>query len=253
MSKLLIEENPLIILPSLANEVGLDVAIALQQLHYRQQWEEGHTDPNEGYHWVTRTYSEWKDGDFPFWGVQKIGRVFRALSELPFIHSTQLSSAEWDRTKSYRINYKQFSAWEEQLLTIEGSKMNVLDSSNLNTLHIKENLRESTREKTDYIQAMETLEETFAHARGCPLPEWKNPKSDNKLWRTPMKQIWKACGEDTSKAARVVVSAVRRMTKDDMTVVTPASILKVALSNVYDGKDNIGRVAVETDGVGVHV
>ena len=64
MSRLLIHESPLQVLPSLAVKIGLNEAIILQQLHY---WLNPDHNKNirEGSHWVYNSYEQWQK-QFPF-------------------------------------------------------------------------------------------------------------------------------------------------------------------------------------------
>jgi hypothetical protein len=153
MSKLLINEQPLQVIPSLANEVGLEEAIAIQQLHYRQKWLEDNqveSQKIDSKYWVTASYKEWKEKDFPFWSIAKIGRVFRSIEELQFIESAQHDVGNWDRSKSYRIDRIEFERWSVSVCTLDDSDLNALDDSDLNGLHSKENLREVEENSIPY-------------------------------------------------------------------------------------------------------
>ncbi|MHA6260596.1 conserved phage C-terminal domain-containing protein [Sporosarcina sp. CAU 1771] len=101
--KLLINEAPLQIIPSLALKVGLNEAIVLQQLHFlsliSQNWREGHK-------WVYKTYEEWRNDAFPFWSVDTIKRTIRKLEKNGFVRSTSsYNRMKIDKTKWYRIDY----------------------------------------------------------------------------------------------------------------------------------------------------
>lgn len=103
MSKLLVNEYPLIVLPGLAKKIGLNEAIVLQQVHF---WLE---NPNtgvivDGHKWVHNTYEEWQT-NFPFWSVETVKRTIRSLEEANLLISSQTAPNPFDKTKSYRINY----------------------------------------------------------------------------------------------------------------------------------------------------
>lgn len=79
-TRLLINEPPLQVLPTLAERIGLNEAIVLQQLfwlisHPRIGIEE------DGYKWVDNSWADWKERNFPFWSVRTIRRVFDSLKE----------------------------------------------------------------------------------------------------------------------------------------------------------------------------
>ncbi len=59
-SKLVADEHPLIVLPHLAAEIGLNTAIALQQIRY---WltNDGIRRIIEGMRWLYNTYNKWQE------------------------------------------------------------------------------------------------------------------------------------------------------------------------------------------------
>jgi len=117
MSKLLINEPPLQVLPSLAVAIGLDEAIALQQLYYwlNNPKSAGRIDEN-GVKWVYNTYAEWKEKDFPFWSEDKIQRTFLDLEKMGLVISKQLDAHKRDMRKFYRIDYDQLCAMDDSFL-----------------------------------------------------------------------------------------------------------------------------------------
>lgn len=112
-SHLLINEPALQVLPSLAVVLGLEEAIALQQLHY---WlsnvkNEGRVD-EEGNKWVYNTYAKWKEDNFPFWSEDKIQHIFLSLEKSGVVISKQLDAKMRDMTKFYRIDYDTLCAMD---------------------------------------------------------------------------------------------------------------------------------------------
>jgi hypothetical protein len=104
VSKLLIDEPPLIILPGLAVLIGLNEAIFCQQLHYLIQ---KRGEKHEEVLWVHHTYDEWRDY-FPFWSVETIKRVIRGLQDSEHVIARTFNEAKIDRTKWYRLDYSKF-------------------------------------------------------------------------------------------------------------------------------------------------
>lgn len=102
---LLISEPPLQVLPSLAEKIGLNEAIILQQLHYwlGNSKVDGFVD-EIGQKWIFNTYEEWKT-NFPFWSEHTIRRIFVSLEKLSIVDSRQFAKGKYDRRKYYRINY----------------------------------------------------------------------------------------------------------------------------------------------------
>lgn len=107
---LLLDEYPLIILPSLAKRVGLNKAVVLQQVHYRLQTWEGKT--HEGRKWVYNSYPEWQKKDFPFWSLITIKRTFLSLEQDGLLISAKLNHIKQDQTKWYTIDYQKLEESE---------------------------------------------------------------------------------------------------------------------------------------------
>ncbi len=92
------------LIPSLAEKIGLNEAIVLQQLHFRscisENWRNGHK-------WVYKTYEDWKKQEFPFWSIPTIKRVIYKLEKEGYLISTDCYNRMYmDKTKWYRINYE---------------------------------------------------------------------------------------------------------------------------------------------------
>jgi hypothetical protein len=106
MSKLLINEPPLQVLPTLATKIGLGKAIILQQVHY---WCE---NPKIGVScdekkWIRNTAEDWQKDNFPFWSLKTVKRTIAALEEDGILLSrSDLNKSGYDRTKWYSINYE---------------------------------------------------------------------------------------------------------------------------------------------------
>ncbi len=106
MSKLLIDEPPLQVLPSLACRIGLNEAIVLQQLHY---WLRESKHLYEGKKWIHNTYEEWQK-HFPFFSRETIKRIFISLEQRELIFSsTTFNRVRIDRTKWYTLNYEKLN------------------------------------------------------------------------------------------------------------------------------------------------
>ncbi|WP_153722990.1 hypothetical protein [Sporosarcina cascadiensis] len=96
----------MIILPSLAQQVGLNEAILLQQLHFRSLISR---KGSNGEKWVSKTYEEWAE-EFPFWIVRTSRRIIRNLEEKGYLISTsEYNRMKADNTKWYRIDYSAIS------------------------------------------------------------------------------------------------------------------------------------------------
>ncbi len=104
-SKLLIDTYPLVIIPELAEIIGLNESIILQQIHY---WLEINkkADRNfkEGYHWTFNSYESWQE-QFPFWSIETIKRTITKLERFKLLITENFNRVGFDRTKWYRIDY----------------------------------------------------------------------------------------------------------------------------------------------------
>lgn len=99
---LLIDERPLVLLPSLAKIIGVDLAIVVQQLHFYLDNPKSGKMIN-GERWIWNTYEEWQKESFPFWSTRTIRRLFTEAEEKSLIVSSQPEG--WDsRRKYYRLN-----------------------------------------------------------------------------------------------------------------------------------------------------
>lgn len=102
MSKLLINEQPLVVLPSLAEKIGLNEAIMLQQIHF---WLTRKPHEKDGRQWIFNTYAEWAT-QFPFWSESTIKRTIRSLEKKGLIITGNYNKVKIDKTKWYTIDYE---------------------------------------------------------------------------------------------------------------------------------------------------
>lgn len=156
MSKLLLNEHPLIVLPSLAKALdSSDKAIILQQIHY---WISDHRAPlHNGKRWHYASYAQWLE-QFPWLSKITLGRHMRWLQEQGLIECEQPRTKEGDRTKWYTINYEKLESLEEGGITMtppHGIKMTPWSYQNDTTHGIKmtpclneKRLREETKKET---------------------------------------------------------------------------------------------------------
>ncbi|POA05618.1 conserved phage C-terminal domain-containing protein [Staphylococcus caprae] len=101
MSNLLIDDYPILVLPKLATEIGLNEAIVLQQMHY---WLNNSNHKHDGKRWIYNSYPKWIE-QFPFWSESTIKRTITSLEKQKLIFVGNYNKAGFDRTKWYSINY----------------------------------------------------------------------------------------------------------------------------------------------------
>ncbi|MDM5329905.1 conserved phage C-terminal domain-containing protein [Neobacillus sp. CF12] len=109
MSRLLIKENPVMIIPSLAVKIGLNEAVVLQQIHY---WLGISNHQIKGRTWVYNTYEEWRK-QLPFWSVSTIKRTILSLEMKGLLQSDNFNEMKMDKTKWYSINYDALQELED--------------------------------------------------------------------------------------------------------------------------------------------
>lgn len=98
---LLYNEPPLQIIPSLAIAIGLNEAVALQQLHFLAI-QKGFGKTIDGKKWIFNTYSEWRETYFKFWSERTVERIFESLHKKKMIESCQ-PEGRASRRKYYRL------------------------------------------------------------------------------------------------------------------------------------------------------
>ena len=109
MSKLLINEHPLQVLPSLAVKIGLNEAIFLQQLHY---WLEKSKIEKDGKKWVYNSFKDWQE-QFPFWSISTLKRIVSNLENWRLIEKFFSVDKNKKKVKHYTIDYEILSVFEK--------------------------------------------------------------------------------------------------------------------------------------------
>lgn len=132
-SKLLINEEPMQVLPSLCAVIGLNEGLVLQQLHY---WLiRSHHEHDERV-WIYNTFAEWQI-QFPFRSENTLQRIMktlvdgrkekrdpktnriiqRAVPPLVIVHRFQRNN--WDKTNWYSIDYDAMTELEKDATAIK--------------------------------------------------------------------------------------------------------------------------------------
>src|SRR5690625_4445559 len=106
MNNLLVDEYPLIVLPTLAKKIGLNEAIILQQIHF---WLGKKRNLKDGKYWIYNTYDEWV-AQFPFWSKSTIRRAITSLEKQSLLIVGNYNKAGFDNTKWYTIDYEQLES-----------------------------------------------------------------------------------------------------------------------------------------------
>jgi uncharacterized phage protein (TIGR02220 family) len=113
MSRLLIDEYPLMVLPSLAVKIGVNESIFLQQIHY---WLMRSPHVFEEKKWIYNSYIDWQK-QFPFWSLSTIRRTIHSLEKQGYIVSANWNRSKMDKTKWYRIDYEKLEELHDNRLS----------------------------------------------------------------------------------------------------------------------------------------
>jgi hypothetical protein len=159
MSKLLIDESPLVVLPSLACKIGLNEAVVLQQIHY---WAGQSKNELEGHKWVYNSVSEWRR-QFPFWSEQTIRRALATLKERGLLVAKCLSPDPFNRTPYYRIDH-------EALAAVEHSKLEPTNNHSQSGIYVDTKLEPTVDTKLEPTSNTETNHKTSSETSRAALP-----------------------------------------------------------------------------------
>jgi hypothetical protein len=101
-----LNEEPLLIMPKLAEIIGLNESIVLQQMHYWiKKNKERKINYHKGKYWTYNSYEGWRS-NFPFWSARTIRRIINSLEKQKLLTSDNFNKLKYDKTKWYTINYK---------------------------------------------------------------------------------------------------------------------------------------------------
>lgn len=107
MSKLLFDEQPLVIDRTLARAIGLNEAIVLQQVHY---WitinKKANKNFHEGKYWTYNSLPNWHKNNFDFWSFDTVKRTFSKLVKAKILITDNFNKDKRDRTLWYTIDYE---------------------------------------------------------------------------------------------------------------------------------------------------
>ena len=189
MSKLLINESPLQVQPSLAMAIGLNEAIFLQQLHY---WLGASKYNREGRVWVYNTYAEWIL-QLRYTSIATLKRTIKNLREHRLILVERFEQNKSNQVNYYTIDYDTLATIEENISqaidSIHKVKMSQSISSNctngvaqnepMDRVKMSQSLQENTQENTQESNKKKSTKPrkpkfTFEEACAVQLPSGVN-------------------------------------------------------------------------------
>lgn len=184
MSRLLLNENPLVLLPSLVRAFGFAEAAFLQQLHYFSEMNRvGDRNQKYGKTWVYNTAQEWVSCLYDLFSEKTIRRAIKNLEDNGVVFSTsEFNKAKFDRTKWYAINYEkldevgaeieaqkqaqmlcQNDQMEADNLTTTSGQFDQMEADNLTVLDMDKMTSSNT--KDNQREPKRTVKEFSAQAR----------------------------------------------------------------------------------------
>lgn len=169
MNKLLIDEYPLMVLPTFAKKIGLKNAIFIQQIHFLTQTKQQNNDIytyKNGDMWVYNTINEWHKNYFSFMSKSTLKRVIKNCEKEDFIISTdEFNKSEYDKTKWYRINY-------EKISEIQNEIQKELEEKRKEKLEKAAEKKKKKKEQVKKMNKIKFNEELFSPSgQNEPMPE----------------------------------------------------------------------------------
>lgn len=199
MANLLLNERPLVVLPSLAEALGsVDKAIILQQLNY---WVKKSKNYHDGRPWVYNSMDSWAK-QFP-WIKSKttIKKHFKDLKKLGLVLTGNFNQYSFDRTTWYTIDYEAFEKFsddffakkdaEKQEDSVRSIDQELAEEEPKNGLHKGQKMTNDNGQKLSqqYHRLPETTTETTTEKNMSGKPdesipfkeiiEYLNEKTDN--------------------------------------------------------------------------
>lgn len=102
---ILFNKNPLTVNVELAEIIGLNESIVLQQLHF---WLKEKKNFIDNRYWVYNSIPDWQK-QFKFWSESTVKRIFESLTKLGVLFIGEYNKDRRDRTKWYSINYEKLN------------------------------------------------------------------------------------------------------------------------------------------------
>lgn len=153
MSSLLIDDYPILVLPKLATEIGLNEAIILQQMHY---WINKSNHIHDNKRWIYNSYKEWEQ-HFPFWSNATIRRTISSLEKQELVLVGNYNKAGFDKTKWYSINYSKLEGVSKRVAQNEQTSCSkranaVVQNEQTNTRDYTENTSDSRHTQSNIYE-----------------------------------------------------------------------------------------------------
>ena len=221
MSKLLINESPLQVQPSLAMAIGLNEAIFLQQLHY---WLGASKYKKDDRVWIYNTYPEWLL-QLKYMSLATLKRTIKSLKEQRLILVERFDKNRSNQVNYYSIDYDILYIIEENIIqaidSIDKVKMSQSNSSDctnavaqnepMDKLKMSQSLQENTQEITQENSNKKTKQKSskFSLEEACSV-ELPNGV-DRSLWIAYIEMRHGMKKAPTQKAVELAIGDLAKM------------------------------------------
>lgn len=171
---LLFDEPILTVQPVVAMALGLNEAIALQQINY---WMARTNNVRNGRKWVYNSIAEWSK-QFPFWSPSTVKRTFASLESAGVLVSDCFNADKLDHSKWYSIDYEKFAEITDPVIAarradLEKSGDTTIGSNCTNRLGQADPVRQP--KMTQSLYRTENTSEITSKGARAALPEWLDP------------------------------------------------------------------------------
>lgn len=220
MSKLLINESPLQVQPSLAMAIGLNEAIFLQQLHY---WLGASKYKKDDRVWIYNTYPEWLL-QLKYMSLATLKRTIKSLKEQRLILVERFDKGRSNQVNYYSIDYDILCIVEENITqaidSIDQLKMSQSSSSictngvaqnePMDRLKMSQSLQENTQENTQENSNKKTKQKSskFSLEEACSV-ELPNGV-DRSLWIAYIEMRHEMKKAPTQKAIKMILDDLNK-------------------------------------------
>lgn len=195
LAKLLLDEPSLQVQPCLAVAIGLNEAIALQQLHWVLQ-NPAMGKVVDGRKYVYMSLSDWRQGHFPFWSEATVQRTFASLEAKRLVKSRDdLNAVPYDRTKWYSVDLDEVRELEESFDQNE----RIVEHRKMKNGHRKVKDASAQDEPTIPDASLPDSSTSDTSTRGGAKPTSPRPRAvevyrqERNLY--PEESLWKTIGE----------------------------------------------------------
>jgi hypothetical protein len=175
MTNLLIDEHPMMVLPSLANRIGLDNAVVLQQINYwirLHEQSDNERSFHEGRWWVFNTIEQWQAKQFTWWSVETVKRIIATLEKMGLVISDTFNNRAGDRTKWYTIDY-------DTVDSLKSMDLNCVGKSRTDLIEVINNhLVNLTQWASGQSDPMENVNLTCSNGSDRPNDLYKETKEE---------------------------------------------------------------------------